>query len=68
MKSVWLVEQGEYSDYNIVGVYSTKEKAKMCAKRYNKEFKAFYYKEARARVCERTCDPIWDKDKMYPES
>lgn len=67
MKSIWLVESGEYADYNIVGVYSTKEKANICAKRYNKEYTT-YYKEARARVCERICDPIWDKDKMWPES
>jgi hypothetical protein len=31
--SVWVIEQGEYSDYRVVGVYSTKENAEMvCAK------------------------------------
>ena len=65
MNSVWLVETGEYADYNILGVYSTKEKARIAMKRYNMEYKT--YKEARARICERTCDPIWDKDSMYPD-
>ena len=32
MKSVWLIEDGEYSDYRIVGVFSSKENADlMCA-------------------------------------
>ncbi len=27
MKTVWAIEQGSYSDYHVVGIYSTKEKA-----------------------------------------
>ena len=27
MKSIWLIEEGEYSDYHIVGVFSSKENA-----------------------------------------
>jgi len=27
MKSVWVVEEGSYSDYHVVGVFSTKENA-----------------------------------------
>ena len=27
MKSIWVVENGEYSDYHVVGVFSTKENA-----------------------------------------
>ena len=33
MKSIWMIEQGSYSDYRVVGVYSTKEGAELvCAK------------------------------------
>lgn len=31
MKTVWAIEQGSYSDYHIVGVYSTKERAEAVA-------------------------------------
>jgi len=27
MKSIWVIEQGSYSDYRVVGVFSTKESA-----------------------------------------
>lgn len=33
MKSVWVVEQGEYSDYSVVGVFSSMADAELCAKR-----------------------------------
>jgi len=26
-KSIWIIEQGEYSDYHVVGIFSTKENA-----------------------------------------
>ena len=33
MKSIWVIEKGSYSDYRVVGVYSTKEGAELvCAK------------------------------------
>lgn len=35
-ESVWVVEQGSYSDYHVVGVYSTQENAEMIAARINK--------------------------------
>ena len=64
---VWLVESGEFADYTIIGVYSTKKKANICMKRYNnRKYKP--YKKARARVCERILNPIWDEDRMYPET
>jgi hypothetical protein len=31
MASVWVVEQGEYSDYSVLGVYSTQEGAELAA-------------------------------------
>ena len=27
MKSVWVIEEGEYSDYHVVGVYDSRESA-----------------------------------------
>lgn len=33
MKSVWVVETGEYSDYRVVGVFSTEENAQLMADR-----------------------------------
>lgn len=32
--NIYVVTTGEYSDYHILGVYSTKEKAKACVKSY----------------------------------
>ena len=32
MTHVWVIEQGEYSDYHVVGVYTSREKAKLVAK------------------------------------
>lgn len=31
MKSVWLIESGSYSDYRVVGIFSTREKALLVA-------------------------------------
>jgi hypothetical protein len=35
MTTVWIVTQGEYSDYHIVGVFSTKEAAEALCARIN---------------------------------
>ncbi len=35
MKSIWVIEKGSYSDYRVVGVYSTKEGAELVCKRIN---------------------------------
>ena len=32
MTHVWVIEQGEYSDYRVVGVYTSREKAELVAK------------------------------------
>jgi hypothetical protein len=31
MASVWLVEQGEYSDYRVIGVFDAQDKAQLIA-------------------------------------
>ncbi len=36
MKKVWLIEQGVYSDYRVVGVFSTKENADLVCKEIKK--------------------------------
>lgn len=35
--SVWVIEQGEYSDYRVVGVYSSRENAERIAEKINAE-------------------------------
>lgn len=35
MKSIWVIEQGSYSDYGVTGVYSTKEAAQLVADKIN---------------------------------
>lgn len=35
MKSVWVIEQGEYSDYRVVGVFSSEVNARMIADKIN---------------------------------
>lgn len=51
-KSVWIIEDGEYSDYRVVGIYSTRENAERVAAKMN---------EGRSRdlatVAERRLDP-----------
>ena len=37
MKSIWVIEKGSYSDYRVVGVYSTKEGAELVCARINGE-------------------------------
>lgn len=36
-KSVWVIEKGSYSDYRVVGVYTTKVKADLVCTEINKE-------------------------------
>ena len=36
-KSVWVIEKGSYSDYRVVGVYSTQERAKLVCEHINKD-------------------------------
>ncbi len=37
MNTVWVIEQGTYSDYRVVGVYNSKEKADRVAEWMNKD-------------------------------
>ena len=37
MNTVWIIEQGSYSDYRVVGVFSTKENAQAVCDRINKD-------------------------------
>lgn len=37
MASIWVVEQGEYSDYGVLGVFSTKENAETLMSHINKD-------------------------------
>lgn len=51
MISVWIIEQGEYSDYCVVGIFSTKENAdQICAEINKTEY-------SEAEVKERPLDP-----------
>lgn len=34
-KTIWVVEQGEYSDYRVVGVFSSQESAQVVADKLN---------------------------------
>jgi hypothetical protein len=34
MDKIWVVEEGEYSDYRVVGVFSTKENAELVADKF----------------------------------
>jgi len=35
MKTVWIIEQGSYSDYRVVGIFSSKENAEQVCERVN---------------------------------
>ena len=37
MNTIWVIEKGSYSDYRVVGVYSTKEGAELVCARINGE-------------------------------
>lgn len=51
MAKVWIVEQGEYSDYHVVGVFSSRENADLIAERMNES------PRGNAAVVERELDP-----------
>lgn len=42
MKEVWFVEQGEYSDYHVVGVFSSEENAQVIADKINGSDPGYY--------------------------
>lgn len=55
MGKVWIIEQGSYSDYRVVGIFSSSENAhKVCAWINSTE------PYDRAEVAERTLDPVVD--------
>ena len=56
-KTVWFVEQGEYSDYNVVGVYSSEENATK-ALEYLEKFERTYDK---ASIREVLLDPLMEE-------
>lgn len=53
MKSVWVIEQGCYSDYRVVGVYTAKEKAERVADALNASENSW----DRATIAEWPIDP-----------
>jgi hypothetical protein len=55
MTQVWVVEQGEYSDYRVVGVFSSQENAQQIADAINGPDEDTY---ERATVAEWPLDPI----------
>jgi len=52
MKTVWLVEQGSYSDYHVIGVYSSRDNAQAITDAINKT-----ESWNKAEVMEVTLDP-----------
>jgi hypothetical protein len=58
MSSVWIVEQGEYSDYRVVAIYSTEAAAQKAADTINSGLGPYGDK---ASIEERTLDPGLDK-------
>lgn len=52
-KSVWVIERGEYSDYSVVGVFSSRENAERVAQRIN----ASEYAYSLAEVAEWQLNP-----------
>ena len=52
-KSIWVIEQGSYSDYRVVGVYSSKENADAIAELLNADDDSY----ERAEVAEWPLDP-----------
>lgn len=55
MKSVWVIEQGQYSDYRVVGVFSSRENAELVAKEINAG-----ETWDKATLAERPLDPVVD--------
>ena len=56
-KTVWVVEQGEYSDYRVVGVFSSKENAQQIAYAINARPDGKWNTNDPATVAEWTLDP-----------
>lgn len=52
--TVWAIEQGSYSDYHVIGVYSSRENAELVAAAINDSGQTFGDK---AQVVEWTLDP-----------
>ncbi len=52
MKTIWVIEKGSYSDYRVVGVYSTKANAQAMCDRINKD-----EEYERAEIAEWSLDP-----------
>lgn len=52
MPKCWIIEQGEYSDYHVVGIFSTEENAKHVMERIKQT-----YKYDRPYITERSFDP-----------
>lgn len=59
MKNVWVVEKGQYSDYRVVGVYSTQENAQKVCELLNAEHGPDAYDAA--SIAEWTLDPAIDQ-------
>ena len=59
MDKVWIIEQGRYSDYGVVGIFSTEDKAKAVCDKINEG-------DCRdeASVAERTLDPCHITNEM----
>ena len=57
MKSVWVIEQGAYSDYRVVGVYTAKAKAERVAEALN----------ASENIWDRATVAEWPLDPGYAE-
>ena len=55
-RSIWVVEKGEYSDYGVVGVFSSKENAQQIADVLNQRDEDGYRGEE-ATIAEWTLDP-----------
>lgn len=54
-QTVWVVEQGSYSDYSVVGVFSSKENAQQIADKINS------YSYDKATIAEWSLDPGIDE-------
>lgn len=57
MASVWVIEEGEYSDYHIVGVFSSYENALEVLEKLPQDH---FYESANAEIVEWPLDPFLD--------
>lgn len=60
MKTVWVIEQGTYSDYRVVGVFSDKASAQLIADKINKPDEDGYSSE-QATLAEWPLNPAVDE-------